>query len=341
MIDFKRDLEIVFSSPIEWEMFRNSRILVTGATGRLGIYLIRSIIEANKKFGINANILALARKPEKVYAVLGDVVKDSALKVYYQDINTPFEYNKNVDFIFHTAGQASPSDYVAPVDTLWGHVNGTHNILEFARKHETKKVLYVSTVEVYGDWKGDEMIKESDMGPLFHAKARACYPEAKRLCETMLASYQLQYGIDYTVVRMSHTIGAGVSLTDGRGFAEFIDTALKGKDIVLHSDGRVVRTYTYTADAIGGMFVAFTKGNGQFYNIANAKNELSIYELATLIAGLVPKQVYVKFDSGVKPSLSYLPYKIGILDASELIKLGWEPLVNAHDTLLWTIETFL
>lgn len=341
MIDYRRDLDIVFSSPVEWTAFKDSKILVTGATGRLGIYLIRSLLEANKRFNLGITILALARKPEKVHAVLGDIIKNKSLNVFYQDINMLFEYNSTVDYIFHTAGQASPSDYVAPVDTLWGHVNGTHNILEFARKHDTRKILYVSTVEVYGDWKSEYMIKESDMGPLFHAKARACYPEAKRLCETMLASYQLQYGIDYTVVRMSHTIGAGVSLTDGRGFAEFIDTALKGKDIILHSDGRTVRTYTYTADAIGGMFTAFTKGNDQYYNIANSNNELSILELANLIASLVPKPVQVKFDSSVKPSLSYLPYKIGILDASELKKLGWQPQVNVHNTLLWTIESFL
>lgn len=341
MINLQRDLGIVFSSPIEWSQLRDSRVLVTGATGRLGIYLIYSILEANQRFHLNTSVLALARKPEKVHSVFGDVIKDPALEIFYQDINVPFEYNDRVDYIFHTAGQASPSDYVAPVDTLWGHVNGTHNMLEFARKHNTQKILYISTVEVYGDWKGEDMIKETDMGPLHHDNARACYPEAKRLCETMLASYKLQYSIDYTVVRMSHTIGSGISLSDGRGFAEFIDTALKGKDILLHSDGRVVRTYTYTADAIGGMFLALTKGDKQHYNIANANNELSIYELAKLIAALVPNPVQVRFDSSVKPSLSYLPYKIGILDSSELGRLGWKPQVNAHDTLLWTIESFL
>lgn len=340
-MNLQRDLGIVFSNPIEWSQLRNSRVLVTGATGRLGIYLIYSILEANKRFELNVSVLALARKPEKVHSVFGDVIKNPALNIFYQDINTPFEYSNHVDYIFHTAGQASPSDYVAPVDTLWGHVNGTHNILEFARKHDTKKVLYISTVEVYGDWKGNDMIKETDMGPLYHDKARACYPEAKRLCETMLASYQLQYGIDYTIVRMSHTIGAGISLNDGRGFAEFIDTALKGKDILLHSNGRVVRTYTYTADAIGGMFLALTKGDKHHYNIANANNKLSIYELAKLIASLVPHPVHVKFDSSVKSSLSYLPYKIGILDSSELNRIGWQPQVNIHDTFLWTIESFL
>lgn len=341
MIDYQRDLSIVFNNPIDWLKFQDATILVTGATGRLGIYLIRSLLEANEKYGTNATIIALARKPEKAHAVLGDVLKNKSLKIFYQDINVSFEYNSKVDYIFHTAGQASPSDYVAPVDTLWGHVNGTHNILEFARKHDVKKVLYISTVEVYGDWKGDNMIKETDMGPLFHAKSRACYPEAKRLCETMLASYEMQYGIDFVVVRMSHTIGPGISLHDGRGFAEFIDTALKGKDIVLHSDGSVVRTYTYTPEAIGAMFLAFTKGDQKFYNIANTNNELSIRELANIIASLVPNPVTVRFDSGIKPSLSYLPYKLGILDPAEIIKLGWKPKVNSHDTLLWTIESFL
>ena len=66
--------------------------------------------------------------------------------------------------------------------------------------------------------------------------ARACYPEAKRLCETMLASYEAQYGLNYVGVRLCHTFGPGIDLDDGRAFAQFIKCVIDGKDITLYSE---------------------------------------------------------------------------------------------------------
>ena len=85
----------------------------------------------------------------------------------------------------------------------------------------------------------------------------------------MLASYKQQYGISYCGVRLCHTLGPGVALDDGRGFAEFMDCVLKNQDIVLHSDGGAMRTYTYVADAVNAMFLIMDKGGDELYNVAN------------------------------------------------------------------------
>lgn len=65
--------------------------------------------------------------------------------------------------------------------------------------------------------------------------------------------------MDFCGVKLCHTLGPGILLDDGRAFAEFIDCALKGKDIILHSDGSAMRTYTYTADAINAFFIIMEK----------------------------------------------------------------------------------
>ena len=65
----------------------------------------------------------------------------------------------------------------------------------------------------------EQGIKEDDMGPMHCDNARACYPEAKRMCETMLASYEAQYDIPYIGVRLCHTFGPGIVLDDGRAFS--------------------------------------------------------------------------------------------------------------------------
>lgn len=338
-----RDIDIILNNPIDWELFRNKTVLVTGATGRLGMYIVEAINKADIDWNLNLTIIALARNEEKLKEVFGQSLKLPNIYTLVQDITEPIHWEGNVDYIFHTAGAASPKDFTeAPVDTLWGHVLGTRNVLEFAKEKGTQKILYVSTVETYGEWKSEEGIKEEDCGVMRCDNARACYPEAKRLCETMFASYEAQYGIKYVGVRLCHTFGPGISLYDGRAFAEFIRNVIEGKDIVLQSDGSAARTYTYVADAVGAMLLAFTKGKDNYYNIANLDNLITIRDLAQLIAGLDPKgKVQVKYANQGEQKLKYLPFKLGIMNVDRIMNLGWHPQVEIEDSFRYTVESFL
>lgn len=339
----QRDIDIIMKSPIDWEHFRNKTVLVTGATGRLGMYIVEAINKADIDWNLNVTILALARNENKLQEVFGESLKLPNIHPLVQDITEPIHWDGNVHYIFHTAGAASPQDFTNwPVDTLWGHVQGTRNVLELAREKKTEKVFYVSTVETYGEWKSEQGIREDDMGPMHCDNARACYPEAKRLCETMLASYEAQYGIPYVGVRLCHTFGPGISLDDGRAFSEFIRDVIDGKDIVLQSDGSAERTYTYVADAVGGMLLAFTKGTDHYYNIANLNNLISIRDLAELIASLDPKQkVKVQYANEQEQKLKYLPFKLGIMNVDRIMELGWRPQVGIRDAFRYTLESFL
>lgn len=339
----QRDIEIILSSPIDWECFRDRTVLITGATGRLGMYIVEAISKANIDWNLNITILALARSEKKIWQVFGQSLHLPYIHMLVQDIVEPICWEGDIHYIFHTAGLASPRDFTEyPVDTLWGHVQGTHNILELAREKKCRKILYVSTVEIYGDWKSEENICEEDMGIVYCDSARACYPEAKRLCETMLASYETQYNIPYIGVRLCHTFGPGILLNDGRAFSEFIRNAIEGEDIVLQSDGSAMRTYTYVADAVGAMLLAFTKGKKHYYNIANVDNLISIRELAELIATLdVRKKVKVRYaDQEKKQKYNYLPFKLGIMNVDRIKELGWNPQVGLEDAFRYTWESF-
>ena len=337
----QRDLDIVLNNPADWTKLKDATVLVTGATGRLGIYIVGALLEASKRWNLNVEVLALARNKDKIQAAYGDGAEN--LKILQQDITEKITYEGKVDYIFHTAGLASPDDFThRPTNTLWGHVQGTKNVLDLAKEKHTKKVLYVSTVEVYGTWKSENGIRETDMGPLVHTNSRACYPEAKRLCETMLACYKDEFQVDYAAVRMSHTFGPGISLYDGRAFAEFIRDVVEGKDIVLHTDGSAVRTYTYVADAVGAMFLALLNGTQEYYNVAAEENQISIRDLANLIASMSPKHnTAVKFEVPEGEGLRYLPFKLGILDSSRIRTLGWKAQVDLEHAFRWTLESFI
>lgn len=338
-----RDLDIITKGIANWNMYRNSTVLITGATGRLGRYIVETLVDVDLKYNLNMRVVGMARDNKKATEVFGELLKFPNVSFIYQDVNIPIKYDGNVDFIFHTAGPAAPLDFKSStVNTLWAHVNGTHNVLEFAVVHKTKRIFYVSTVEIYGTWKSEDLIKEEDMGSMQNLQARACYPEAKRLCETMLSCYKADYGIDFCGARLCHTLGAGILLNDGRAFAEFIDCALKGTDIVLHSDGSAMRTYTYTPDAINAIFMIMERGDsGCMYNVAAIENLISIRDLATLISDLSPKKTTKVVFSKDACSMPYLPFKLAIMDTTKVRELGWAPQIDVRELFKNTINSFL
>jgi len=339
----QRDIEIILNNPVDWECFRNKTVLVTGATGRLGMYFVEAISKADIDWNLNLTIIVLARSREKLEKVFGESLHLPNIHTLVQDIVEPIHWDGEVHYILHTAGLASPQDFTNwPVDTLWGHVQGTRNVLELAREKKSEKVLYVSTVEIYGEWNQKEGIKEDDTGSMRCDNARACYPEAKRLCETMLASYEAQYQIPYVGVRLCHTFGPGISLEDGRAFSEFIRNVIRGEDIVLQTEGSAVRTYTYVADAVGAMLLALTKGKEHYYNIANLNNLISIRDLAELIAGFDKNgKVKVQYREKEEQKLKYLPFHLGIMNVDRILKLGWRPQVGLEEAFRYTLESFL
>lgn len=338
-----RDFDIICKGISNWDMYLNATILITGSTGRLGHYLLKAFAEANLRYNLNLKIVGMARSHQKVKKVFGNLLDSANIYFIYQDVNCPIELESDVDYIFHTAGPASPRDFKnSAVSVLWSHVNGTHNVLEFAIRHETKKVFYVSTVETYGCLQENTLIREEDMGQLENRNARACYPEAKRLCETMLWTYKETYGLDFCGVKLSHTFGPGIELNDGRVFADFINSVLNRQDIVLHSDGSTMRTYTYTPDAINAMLLIMEKGeSGCLYNVAANENLISVRDLASLIASYSLEQetkVICRLESNKMP---YLPFKLPIMDTSKVRSLGWSPQTNLSDMIKWTIQSFL
>ncbi len=338
----RRDLDIITQSAVNWRMYQNKTVLITGATGRLGRYILETLTDMDLRYNLNMVIIGLARNQIKAHEIFGNLLELPNIRFIFQDMNEEIIYTGTIDYIFHTAGPAAPVDFKEmAVETLWTHVNGTRNVLECAKKYNTKRVFYVSTVEVYGAFEGEKHIKEEDMGVLKHLNFRASYPEAKRLCETMFESYKQEYNVDYCGVRFSHTLGPGILLNDGRAFAQFIDCIIHDRDIILQSDGSAMRTYTYTADGINAIFLIMEKGESFFYNVASNENMISIRDLANLLVKISltgKSKVIISEEAGKLP---YLPFKLPIMDTTKVRELGWKPQVDIEKTFRWTIESFM
>lgn len=324
---FEEDIKNIIKY-FNMSVFDGKTILITGATGLLGKLCVKSLLNS----GFNTQVIALVRDEEKANKIFG---KSNRLSFLVQDINQKFQTTRKVDYIIHTASTTSSKDFVEkPVETIYTALNGTRNVLEFAKNKKITGMVYLSSLEVYGVNQKED-IKENDYGFIDILNPRSSYSESKKMAETMCISYGSEYGVPVKIVRLAQTFGAGVSKDDNRVFAQFSKAVLNGYDIILHTKGETKRNYCYTTDAVRAIFTVLTKGEkNSAYNIANKNTYCSIAEMAHLLENEITKVVYEIDDvnRGYNPTVKIC------LNTEKLEQLGWQPKVDMKEMFERTIS---
>lgn len=338
------DLKQITSAQLPWESLENKTVMVTGGGGLLASYIVKTLLSLNYKFRLNITVICVVRRLE--VDRLKGWISDPNLILYQQDISKSLHLDFPVaDIVIHAASQASPKYYgIDPVGTLSANSIGTMQLLEYATRVKVSKFLFISSGEVYGaQLSSDELIGEENFGYLDPMKVRSCYAESKRVGETMCAAWAEQFGLHTGVVRPFHTYGPGMAVDDGRVFADFVADAVAGRDIVLKSDGLACRPFCYISDAtIAFLTVLLKGGQAEAYNVANPKAEVSIAELANIIANIFPyKGIGVRFDISKVPD-GYLksPVIRQCPSIEKLTSLGWSPQIDIINGFRRTIMSY-
>jgi len=328
---------------IPWKELNNKKILITGASGMIGSTLICMIMGYNREKNAGIQITGISRNRETATSQLGKVMEMPEFSYVSADINEPLEDMGYFDYIIHCASNTHPRQYSSdPIGTIMTNVLGTKNLLDYGVKYGVGRFVFLSSVEVYGENRGDvDVFAENYLGYIDCNTLRSGYPEGKRLGESMCNAYGKQKGVDFVIPRLSRVYGPALLGTDSKAISQFIHKAALGEDIVLKSKGNQLYSYTYSEDAAAAVLMVMLKGvSGEAYNVSDAKSALTLAELAQILANIAGTKVVFELPDEVEKAGYSIATK-AVLDATKLETLGWKARVHMQEGLEKTIRNIL
>lgn len=319
------------------EKLKGKSFLITGATGLIGVCLIDALMLYNQH-GSDIHIFAVGRNMEKAKPRLGEYYKDRHFHFIEQDVRQPLPPDLEVDYIIPLASNTHPLAYSQyPIETIEINTKGAEYALKMADKCNAT-VLYPSTVEVYGNARGDEPFIESYTGILNLSTARSCYTESKRVSEAMCQSYISENGTKVKIIRLSRIFGPTMLVSDTKASSQFIQKALADEDIVLKSKGEQFYSYTYVADAVSAMLFVLLHGMlGESYNISVKNCNVHLRDFAQICAEVVGKKVIFDLPSE-KERKGFSIATQAILDNTKLTQLGWQAHYTMREAITRTLK---
>ena len=262
---------------------RNKSVLITGASGLIGIYLLSYLKSSQKENNITIytwNKNPINGKFESIFEGCHTIIGDITDKWMFLDL-------PQFDFIIHAAGYGQPIRFLKnKLKTI--ELNTLSTIWLFEKLKKSGTFLFVSTSELYSGLE-NHGITENQIGSTTPTHARASYIEGKRCGETICHSY-IEQGVNVKIIRLSLTYGPGTQENDKRVINSLIEKGIKDDTIHLMDSGQAIRTYCYITDIIEMLFNVMLYGKEHTYNVGGLES-CTILELAQRIGGVFNKEV--------------------------------------------------
>lgn len=307
---------------------------VTGATGLLGGWLVRRLIE------LDADIVCLVRdwvpRSELVRAQLVEQVKVVRGDICDQALLERIIGEYEIDTVFHLAAQTIVG--IAnrnPVSTFETNIRGTWTLLEACRRSpKVHQIIVASSDKAYGD---QEQLPYNEDAPL---QGRYPYDVSKSCADLLAQSYAVAHKLPVAITRCGNFYGGG-DLNWNRVVPGTIRSVLRGQQPIIRSDGQYVRDYVYIEDAAAAYILLAEKlaQNANLYGEAfNFSNEapVSVIELVDLILQLM--------ESDLKPVIrneATNEIRWQYLSAEKARSLlGWQPMFILDEGLKRTISWY-
>lgn len=261
------------------------KILITGGTGFLG----KSILEFLKFSNLSDEISEVylnSRNPEKVLSSFSENIFSFKLSLIKQDLKKKFDFDIEVDYIIHAAAESGSSlGFDNPLEMRNVIVEGTKNVLDFAKKKKIKRILFISSGAVYGTQPPNmDTINEECLNAPNVLLSENAYGCAKRQAENLFSLYEKHYNINFVIARCFAFVGPYLPLDEHFAIGNFINDGLLNRDIIVKGNGKTIRSYLFADDLCDWLFkILFNGRSGEAYNVGS-EEKINMHQLAQLVS---------------------------------------------------------
>jgi dTDP-glucose 4,6-dehydratase len=323
-----------------WEDLRGQTMFLTGGTGFVGTWLLESLLWANDRLALDANVVVLTRHPERFRLTTPHLAEHPNVRILAGDVISFAFPEGTFPFVVHAATEAAfAPDAARPLGSFGRDVDGTRRVLEFACKHGTRRLLFTSSGAVYGKQPpAMTHVSEDYAGAPFTTDAGTAYGQAKRTSESMIAIQSRACGFDAMIARLFAFVGPRLPLDANYAVGNFIRDALAGGPVRIAGDGTPCRSYLYAADLAIWLWTILLRGQSAYpYNVGSP-DELTIEALAHTVIRVLDPGIKIEIGGqpkGGEPRLRYVP------DTTRATReLGVKPLITLEEGIRRTAQWY-
>lgn len=243
---------------------KNNKILVTGSSGFIGSH-VADALEKNGYQVVLFDTIPSKYKSKNQKEFIGSILN-------YSDVEKAM---KDCSAVYHFAAQADiGSSSEIPAETISSNIIGTLNVLESAKNYNVKRFVFASTIYVY-----------SQLGSFYRV--------SKQACEKIIEEYQLEYNLNYTILRFGSLYGPRANRFNG--IQDFLTQALKNKKIVRRGDGEEIREYIHVKDAAKLSVKALKDKNINKHLIITGNQQIKVKDLLIMIKEILDGDIKIEF----------------------------------------------
>lgn len=239
-----------------------SKVLVTGGAGFIGSHIASAAINEGHDVVVVDDLSSgsIENIPDRAAFYHMDIRSEQLLDVIADE---------KIEYVCHAAAQVSVAASLSdPVSDGSINILGTINLLEACRKNHIKRIVYSSSVAVYGNPEYLPLDESHLLNPI------SAYGISKRVPEIYLKMYAEVYGLEYMILRYANVYGPKQSsIGEGGVVSIFSNNLIEGRHLVVNGDGEQTRDFVFVGDVAEANILAMTEGYNDIVNIGSGKSK--------------------------------------------------------------------
>ncbi len=317
------------------DRWQGRRVLVTGATGIVGSWLVKELLAAE------AVVVALVPEVDPLSELYrsGDMERVTVVDGLLQDISSlePAFSQHDVQTVVHLAAQATvEAAHDSPLDTFETNIRGTYNLLELCRRYSetVDSVVVASSDKAYGEQPNLPYVEDMRLN------GRQPYEVSKSCADLIAQSYHHAYRLPVAIARFGNIYGGG-DVNWSRIVPGTVRSLLREERPVIRSDGLYARDYTYVKDAARAYMrlaeaVSEDSVRGEAFNFGSEK-PITVIELVGHIQRIMECSHLTPKILGTATGEIHSQY-VSVAKAREALE--WRPAYDLEEGLRETVQWY-